>query len=70
MKAIKLHCLGCGRRMNYARDIDPDIPARVVRIESTNCDRCDDGGFGEEHWFDAENREVIPEWAVEDTDGR
>ena len=65
--AIKLQCLGCGNAMDYDRSIDPDIPPEVVAIRSSNCPRCDDGGFGEEHMFDAFGKEVIPEWAREAT---
>jgi len=64
-RPIRLHCLGCGRRKNYPRSIDPDISPEVVLIQSSNCDRCDNGGFGEEHQFDADGKEVIPEWARE-----
>lgn len=60
---IKLHCRQCGNTMDYGRDIDPDVPPEVVRIESSSCDRCDDGGFGTETWLDADGKEVIPEWA-------
>ena len=40
--------------------IDPSVPVEVVRIESTECDKCeaDDGGFGSETWFDAAGEEV------------
>lgn len=62
MDAIRLHCR-CGRSMDYDRSIDPDIPAVVVRIESTCCDKCDRGDFGTERWLDAAGKEVFPEWA-------
>lgn len=57
-KAVKLHCSGCGRKSTYPRAADPDLPANVVRIVSSVCDRCDNGDFGSETWFDADDREV------------
>ena len=58
---IKLHCTKCDRRMDYPRHIDPDIPARVVSIESAPCDQCDNGDFGSETWYDADGNEVLPD---------
>lgn len=62
MDSIKLECK-CGNRMNYDREIDPDVPANVARIVSQKCPRCDDGDFGIETWFDAAGKEVRPSWA-------
>lgn len=67
MKALLLKCRGCGRRKSYARGIDPDIPAQVVTIVSSACDRCDNGDFGSETWFDVAGKEVSQD--IYDDDG-
>ncbi|MER9217927.1 hypothetical protein NKI48_03180 [Mesorhizobium sp. M0644] len=67
MSKILLRCRGCGRRKSYARTIDPDIPAAVATIESSACDRCDNGDFGSEAWLDADGKEVSQD--IYDDDG-
>jgi hypothetical protein len=61
MADILLVCTRCKRTDAYARDIDPSIPEKVVRIEGGPCPRCDDGDFGTETWYDADGNEVVPE---------
>lgn len=56
--AIKLCCGKCGREMDYDRSIDPDIPNVVKTIVSDICDKCDNGDFGGERYFDACGREL------------
>lgn len=46
--------------MDYDREIDPSIPACVALIESSPCDKCDNGDFGSETWYDGDGNEVIP----------
>lgn len=55
---INLECKGCGRSMRYLRRIDPAIPARVAKIVQGRCDRCWNGDFDTETWFDARGKEV------------
>jgi hypothetical protein len=58
--SITLRCDKCKREQSYARDIDPSVPANVATIVVSRCDRCDDGDFGTEWWFDANQNEVLP----------
>lgn len=55
--SIQLDCPSCGRRDDYPRIVDPTVPAAVVRIQSA-CNRCDNGDFSTETWFDADGNEV------------
>lgn len=58
---IKLSCRRCGNTGSYDRCIDNTIPETVVRIETTLCDRCDDGDFMQEIWIDECGKEVLPQ---------
>jgi hypothetical protein len=58
MTAIKLHCLTCKRSMEYGRDIDPTIPAKVTKITQPHCDQCWNGDREGETWYDALGHEV------------
>jgi hypothetical protein len=58
MPAIELYCLTCKRSMGYERDIDPDIPAEVVKITQPHCDQCWNGEREGETWYAANGREV------------
>jgi hypothetical protein len=61
-ETIELHCENCGHRMAYERSIDASLPPDVVRIETSGCDKCDDGGgFIEEHLYRADGTEIIPD---------
>lgn len=55
---IRLECQSCGRSMDYDRSIDAVIPQSVLRIVQPSCDRCWNGDFEGETWFDANNNEV------------
>lgn len=59
MSGLSLSCPKCKRTMAYDRTIDPSIPAHVATIRII-CDRCDDGDFHTETWFDASGNEVLP----------
>lgn len=63
MTDIDLECSGCGRKIKYARGIDPDIPETVVRIVCNECDKCHaaSGGFGQEDWYDKSGNLVGPD---------
>jgi hypothetical protein len=60
--AITLRCSHCGNTQRYERSADPDLPPNVVLIVTNECDKCEaaDGGFGDEQWFDADGKEVLP----------
>lgn len=55
---IILECACCGRTMPYARNIDPAVPLVVAKILHGRCDKCDNGDFGSEAWFDADGNEI------------
>jgi hypothetical protein len=58
MNDITLVCENCKRSMDYARSIDPTIPAEVVKITQPHCDVCWNGDFEDETWWDAKGKEV------------
>ncbi len=59
---ITLRCSHCGNTQQYDRSVDPDLPPEVAVIVTNECDKCEaaNGGFGEEHWYDVEGKEVVP----------
>ena len=58
VEAITLRCRSCGKRIKYARDVDPAIPANVVLIEQGCCTSCWHGDRDYETWYDAVGHEV------------
>jgi hypothetical protein len=55
---IRLICKGCGREMDYPRDIDPSLPNVVKTIVTSACPKCDRGDFGSERYLDVLGREL------------